>query len=50
MKIAEVVSRFSDIDGFIDLVESLGFDFMEKVNDGVFSTGLWRFYSLSLSL
>ncbi|SAL96633.1 hypothetical protein [Absidia glauca] len=33
MKIAEVVSRFSDIDGFIDLVESLGFDFMEKDDD-----------------
>ncbi|CAO3577174.1 unnamed protein product [Absidia cylindrospora] len=33
MKIAEVVSRFSDIDGFIDLVESVGFDFMEKDDD-----------------
>ncbi|ORZ11807.1 methyltransferase-domain-containing protein [Absidia repens] len=33
MKIAEVVSRFSDIDGFIDLVESIGFDFMEKDDD-----------------
>ncbi|KAI8100041.1 methyltransferase-domain-containing protein [Halteromyces radiatus] len=30
MKIAEVVSRFSDIDAFIDLVETIGFDFMEK--------------------
>jgi ribosomal RNA-processing protein 8 len=39
MKIAEVVSRFSDIDGFIDLVESLGFDFMEKVNRKRFVTG-----------
>jgi hypothetical protein len=33
MKIAEVVSRFSDVDGFIDLVESIGFDFMEKVRE-----------------
>ncbi|KAI9306678.1 methyltransferase-domain-containing protein [Cunninghamella echinulata] len=33
LKIAEVVSRFSDVDGFIDLVESIGFDFIEK-DDG----------------
>ncbi|EIE78718.1 hypothetical protein G6F46_012126 [Rhizopus delemar] len=30
LKIAEVVSRFSDIDRFISLLEELGFDFMDK--------------------
>ncbi|KAI9316117.1 methyltransferase-domain-containing protein [Dichotomocladium elegans] len=30
LKIAEVVSRFSDIDGFIDMLEELGFEFLEK--------------------
>ncbi|CDH53960.1 methyltransferase domain containing protein [Lichtheimia corymbifera JMRC:FSU:9682] len=30
LKIAEVVSRFSDVDGFIDLLEHLGFDFVDK--------------------
>ena len=31
LKIAEVISRFSDVDGFIDLLEHLGFDFVDKV-------------------
>lgn len=31
LKIAEVVSRFSDVDAFITLLEELGFDFMDKV-------------------
>lgn len=31
LKIAEVVSRFSDLDSFITLLEGLGFDFMDKV-------------------
>jgi hypothetical protein len=31
LKIAEVVSRFSDLDTFITLLESLGFEFMDKV-------------------
>lgn len=31
LKIAEVISRFSDVDGFIDLLEHLGFDFTDKV-------------------
>lgn len=30
LKIAEVISRFSDVDGFIDLLEHLGFDFTDK--------------------
>ncbi|KAJ8656839.1 hypothetical protein O0I10_007436 [Lichtheimia ornata] len=30
LKIAEVISRFSDVDGFIDLLEHLGFDFVDK--------------------
>ncbi|KAI8647428.1 methyltransferase-domain-containing protein [Parasitella parasitica] len=33
LKIAEVVSRFSDLDSFITLLESLGFDFMDKEDD-----------------
>ncbi|KAI7892481.1 methyltransferase-domain-containing protein [Mucor mucedo] len=33
LKIAEVVSRFSDLDSFIGLLESLGFDFMDKEDD-----------------
>jgi hypothetical protein len=33
LKIAEVVSRFSDLDSFITLLEGLGFDFMDKVNN-----------------
>ncbi|ORX49490.1 hypothetical protein DM01DRAFT_1106006 [Hesseltinella vesiculosa] len=31
LKIAEVVSRFPDVDSFIQLVEDLGFDFVDKV-------------------
>lgn len=31
LKIAEVISRFSDVDGFIDMLEHLGFDFIDKV-------------------
>jgi hypothetical protein len=31
LKIAEVVSRFSDLDTFITLLESLGFEFIDKV-------------------
>ncbi|KAI8381571.1 methyltransferase-domain-containing protein [Radiomyces spectabilis] len=30
LKIAEVVSRFSDVDGFITLLERLGFEYMDK--------------------
>ncbi|KAG2205339.1 hypothetical protein INT46_008606 [Mucor plumbeus] len=33
LKIAEVVSRFSDLDSFITLLEGLGFDFMDKEDD-----------------
>ncbi|KAI9255319.1 methyltransferase-domain-containing protein [Sporodiniella umbellata] len=33
LKIAEVVSRFSDLDGFISLLETLGFDFMDREED-----------------
>ncbi|ORZ00471.1 methyltransferase-domain-containing protein, partial [Syncephalastrum racemosum] len=33
LKIAEVVSRFPDLDGFISLLERLGFDFMDKEDD-----------------
>ncbi|KAL9559872.1 hypothetical protein MBANPS3_000197 [Mucor bainieri] len=33
LKIAEVVSRFSDLDSFISLLEGLGFDFMDKEDD-----------------
>lgn len=33
LKIAEVVSRFSDLDSFITLLEGLGFDFMDKVRE-----------------
>ncbi|KAI9326960.1 methyltransferase-domain-containing protein [Pilaira anomala] len=33
LKIAEVVSRFSDLDSFITLLEELGFDFMDKEDD-----------------
>ncbi|PHZ13084.1 25S rRNA (adenine645-N1)-methyltransferase, partial [Rhizopus microsporus ATCC 52813] len=33
LKIAEVVSRFSDVDAFITLLEELGFDFMDKDDD-----------------
>ncbi|RCH83981.1 25S rRNA (adenine645-N1)-methyltransferase [Rhizopus stolonifer] len=33
LKIAEVVSRFSDLDQFITLLEGLGYDFMDKDDD-----------------
>ncbi|KAI8374860.1 methyltransferase-domain-containing protein [Blakeslea trispora] len=33
LKIAEVVSRFSDLDAFITLLEGLGYDFMDKEDD-----------------
>ncbi|KAI8337348.1 methyltransferase-domain-containing protein [Choanephora cucurbitarum] len=33
LKIAEVVSRFSDLDAFITLLEELGYDFMDKEDD-----------------
>ncbi|OAD70216.1 hypothetical protein PHYBLDRAFT_155988 [Phycomyces blakesleeanus NRRL 1555(-)] len=33
LKIAEVVSRFSDLDSFIDLLENLGFEFIGKEDD-----------------
>ncbi|KAI9261892.1 methyltransferase-domain-containing protein [Helicostylum pulchrum] len=33
LKIAEVVSRFSDLDSFITLLEGIGFDFMDKEDD-----------------
>ncbi|CAO3645513.1 unnamed protein product [Mucor fragilis] len=33
LKIAEVVSRFSDLDSFISLLEGLGFDFIDKEDD-----------------
>lgn len=33
LKIAEVVSRFSDVDTFVSLLEELGFDFMDKEDD-----------------
>ncbi|KAI9025774.1 methyltransferase-domain-containing protein [Phycomyces nitens] len=33
LKIAEVVSRFSDVDSFIDLLENLGFEFIGKEDD-----------------
>lgn len=31
LKVAEVISRFSDVDAFIQLMEELGFEFMDKV-------------------
>jgi hypothetical protein len=31
LKIAEVISRFSDVDAFIELMDELGFEFMDKV-------------------
>ncbi|KAH8555765.1 methyltransferase-domain-containing protein [Umbelopsis sp. PMI_123] len=30
LKIAEVISRFSDVDAFIELMDELGFEFMDK--------------------
>ncbi|KAJ2958688.1 hypothetical protein NQZ79_g5710 [Umbelopsis isabellina] len=30
LKVAEVISRFSDVDAFIQLMEELGFEFMDK--------------------
>jgi hypothetical protein len=30
LKIAEVVSRFSDVDAFIEIMSDLGFEFMDK--------------------
>ncbi|KAI7862950.1 methyltransferase-domain-containing protein, partial [Spinellus fusiger] len=33
LKISEVVSRFSDVDAFIDLLENLGYEFISKEDD-----------------
>ncbi|KAI8978525.1 methyltransferase-domain-containing protein [Pilobolus umbonatus] len=33
LKIAEVVSRFTDLDAFIELLESMGFEFLDKDED-----------------
>lgn len=31
LKVAEVISRFSDVDAFIELMDQLGFEMMDKV-------------------
>jgi hypothetical protein len=42
LKIAEVISRFSDVDAFIELMDELGFEFMDKVY--IHATKLYIFF------